>query len=103
MASSKFTKFRKLNINLIVFSPAGVRTNFGEALGLNSDNFAKLVEEHGKHYPVGRGGEPSDICSSIMFLSSDEASWITGVNLVVDGGALHSPGVNAVQLNVKLD
>lgn len=37
--------------------------------------------------PLGRPGLPDDIVNAALFLVSDEASWITGVNLVVDGGA----------------
>lgn len=36
--------------------------------------------------PLGRVGQPDDIVNAAVFLSSDEASWITGVNLVIDGG-----------------
>ncbi|MFM1950402.1 MAG: hypothetical protein RL418_89 [Actinomycetota bacterium] len=36
--------------------------------------------------PLGRVGQPSDIVNAAVFLASDEASWITGINLVVDGG-----------------
>jgi len=36
--------------------------------------------------PLGRVGQPADIVNAAVFLASDEASWITGVNLVVDGG-----------------
>ena len=36
--------------------------------------------------PLGRVGQPSDIVNAALFMASDEASWITGVNLVVDGG-----------------
>lgn len=36
--------------------------------------------------PLGRPGQPEDIVNAALFLASDEASWITGVNLVVDGG-----------------
>ncbi|GAB3616131.1 glucose 1-dehydrogenase [Okibacterium endophyticum] len=36
--------------------------------------------------PLGRVGQPEDIVNAALFLASDEASWITGVNLVVDGG-----------------
>jgi NAD(P)-dependent dehydrogenase (short-subunit alcohol dehydrogenase family) len=37
-------------------------------------------------YPMGRVGEPEDICGAIVFLASEEAAWITGVVLPVDGG-----------------
>lgn len=36
--------------------------------------------------PLGRIGEPEDVASAILYLASDEASWITGAILVVDGG-----------------
>jgi NAD(P)-dependent dehydrogenase (short-subunit alcohol dehydrogenase family) len=36
--------------------------------------------------PLGRVGQPSDIVNAAVFLASDEASWVTGINLVVDGG-----------------
>ena len=46
--------------------------------------FQRLV----KWYPLGRVGEPEDVASAAMFLASDEASWITGTVLRVDGGLL---------------
>ena len=36
--------------------------------------------------PMRRIGQPSDIVGAAVFLASDEASWITGINLVIDGG-----------------
>lgn len=42
------------------------------------DNIARI--------PLGRVGQPIDIVNAALFLASDEASWITGINLVVDGG-----------------
>ncbi|QEW01090.1 SDR family oxidoreductase [Microbacterium caowuchunii] len=36
--------------------------------------------------PLRRVGQPADVVSAAVFLASDEAAWITGVNLVVDGG-----------------
>lgn len=42
------------------------------------DNIARI--------PLGRVGQPEDVVNAALFLASDEASWITGVNLVVDGG-----------------
>jgi NAD(P)-dependent dehydrogenase (short-subunit alcohol dehydrogenase family) len=46
--------------------------------------FERLV----KWYPLGRVGEPDDVANAALFLSSDEASWITGTVLAVDGGLL---------------
>ncbi|MBZ6402269.1 MAG: SDR family oxidoreductase, partial [Kalamiella piersonii] len=39
-----------------------------------------------------RGGEPEDIASAVLFIASDEARYITGVNLPVDGGITASNG-----------
>ena len=36
--------------------------------------------------PVGRAGEPRDIANGVLFLVSDEASYITGTGLLIDGG-----------------
>jgi NAD(P)-dependent dehydrogenase (short-subunit alcohol dehydrogenase family) len=37
-------------------------------------------------YPLGRVGQPEDVAHAVLFLASDEAGWITGVTLEVDGG-----------------
>jgi NAD(P)-dependent dehydrogenase (short-subunit alcohol dehydrogenase family) len=44
------------------------------------------VEGHG--IPLGRVGEPEDIAQCALFLASDDAAWISGAEIVVDGGAL---------------
>ncbi|WP_254522733.1 SDR family NAD(P)-dependent oxidoreductase [Natrinema caseinilyticum] len=43
-------------------------------------------EEMARHYPLKRLGRPEDIANAMLFLASDEADWITGQALVVDGG-----------------
>jgi NAD(P)-dependent dehydrogenase (short-subunit alcohol dehydrogenase family) len=63
------------------------------APGLVKTDMAKVLwEKHeasiSARLPMKRLGEPEDIADAALFLCSDAASWITGVNLVVDGGAL---------------
>ena len=50
-----------------------------------------LAEDHpmctiARAIPLGRIGTPEDVARSALFLASDEASYITGANLVIDGG-----------------
>lgn len=45
------------------------------------------VAEFGTHVPLGRSGRPEDIAAAYLFLASDEAGYVTGQTLVVDGGA----------------
>lgn len=45
-----------------------------------------LVDRYKKFIPLGRMGSPDDIANAIIFLTSPKASYITGQNLVVDGG-----------------
>jgi NAD(P)-dependent dehydrogenase (short-subunit alcohol dehydrogenase family) len=46
-------------------------------------------------HPIGRLGEPEDIAGGILYLASDEASWVTGVNLLIDGGFTTGTGAAA--------
>jgi 3-oxoacyl-[acyl-carrier protein] reductase len=46
----------------------------------------KILEGMVSHTPLGRMGQPVDIANAYLFLASDEASFITGITLRVDGG-----------------
>ncbi len=46
----------------------------------------KTTEADHKQHPAGRVGRPEDIASIIVYLASDEASFVTGANFIVDGG-----------------
>jgi meso-butanediol dehydrogenase / (S,S)-butanediol dehydrogenase / diacetyl reductase len=52
------------------------------------DRDPQVFERLVKWYPLGRVGEPEDIANAAMFLASDEANWITGSVLTVDGGLM---------------
>ena len=66
-------------------APGTIRTPiWQERIDRDPVVFQRLV----KWYPLGRVGEPEDIANAAMFLASDEAGWITGTVLTVDGGLL---------------
>jgi NAD(P)-dependent dehydrogenase (short-subunit alcohol dehydrogenase family) len=48
----------------------------------------QIFERLAKWYPLGRVGEPEDVAKAALFLASDDASWITGETLTVDGGLM---------------
>jgi 3-oxoacyl-[acyl-carrier protein] reductase len=77
----------------------GIRVN-GVAPGVVDTPIAELVVHNPelaprylKTIPLGRFGHPADIASVVLFLASDDASYVTGQNIVVDGGqTLGIPG-----------
>ncbi len=68
----------RVRVNAI--APAVVKTRFAAAL-YEQDEAAAAAR-----YPLGRLGVPEDIGAAAAFLASDDAAWITGQTLVVDGG-----------------
>ena len=44
------------------------------------------LAEFGKLHPIGRVGEPDEIANGVLYLASDEAKFVTGSELVIDGG-----------------
>jgi NAD(P)-dependent dehydrogenase (short-subunit alcohol dehydrogenase family) len=75
----------------------GIRVNAVAPGTINTERVQRLPEEPGgieyleavkAAHPMGRLGEPSEVAKAILFLASDEASFITGVILPVDGGFL---------------
>ncbi len=63
-------------------NPGFVETPFTEALTSDAEMLASLIKLH----PIGRLAQPEEIANCVLFLASDESSFVTGAPLIVDGG-----------------
>jgi NAD(P)-dependent dehydrogenase (short-subunit alcohol dehydrogenase family) len=78
-------RYGAFGVRCNAIAPGTIRTPiWQERIDRDPVVFERLV----KWYPLGRVGEPDDIANAAMFLASDEAGWITGTVLRVDGGLL---------------
>jgi NAD(P)-dependent dehydrogenase (short-subunit alcohol dehydrogenase family) len=68
------------------FGRQGVRVNCVSPGGIFDNQHETFVANYEKKVPMGRMGNPDDIAPAVSFLLSDEAKYITGQNLIVDGG-----------------
>ncbi|MDX1701136.1 MAG: SDR family oxidoreductase, partial [Melioribacteraceae bacterium] len=76
----------------VTYSKRGIRFN-GVALGLVDTPLAKFLTENEismkasvSMHPLGRIGEPSDVAEAILYLASEDSSWVTGSIIPIDGG-----------------
>lgn len=76
------------NIRVNAICPGSIRTRATDrhiaSLGLDPE---ESYEDFGADSPMNRMGKPSEIASGALFLASDEASFMTGAHIVIDGGA----------------
>lgn len=75
----------KIRVNAV--APGVVKTSFADALYSADEDAAAQV------YPMKRLGSPEDVARLIAFLASDQAAWITGETVRVDGGLLSTGGI----------
>lgn len=74
-----------LGIRSNCISPAMVKTEMYEEAekGMSKES----MDEHVNQYPLGVG-HPTDVANTVIFLLSDASKWITGINIILDGGFL---------------
>jgi NAD(P)-dependent dehydrogenase (short-subunit alcohol dehydrogenase family) len=78
-------KYGRYGVRANVICPGTVQTPIWEAVRQKDPAvFDKLA----RWYPLGRVGLPEDVAKAALFLASDDAAWITGATLVVDGGLM---------------
>jgi NAD(P)-dependent dehydrogenase (short-subunit alcohol dehydrogenase family) len=80
-----------------MYSRKGIRVNsvhpgfiitplFTKLASKEPDGLDAAIKREGGKIPIGRMGEAQEIANGILFLASDEASYITGIELIIDGG-----------------
>ena len=88
MTLSAATDLMQYDIRVNCISPARIHTPFVDGYlaanypGQEKEMFEKLSQTQ----PIGRMGQPAEVAAMVMYLASDEASFITGSNFPIDGG-----------------
>jgi 3-oxoacyl-[acyl-carrier protein] reductase len=77
----------------IELAPAGITVNGVEpgnilTEGMQAERSSEFVRAMERSVPLGRLGTPRDVAHAVLFLASDEAAYITGTTLIVDGGQI---------------
>lgn len=77
-------KARKIRVNCL--SPGPIDTPIMSKMGLTEDQAHARRQAFAKLVPLGRIGRSEEIATTALFLASDDSSFVTGIDLAVDGG-----------------
>jgi NAD(P)-dependent dehydrogenase (short-subunit alcohol dehydrogenase family) len=77
-------KDRRIRVNTV--SPGPIETSALEKTGLTAEQAEQAAAQFASQVPLGRRGRPEEVAAAVVFLASDESSFITGIDLCVDGG-----------------
>ncbi|MBC5815826.1 MAG: SDR family oxidoreductase [Candidatus Eremiobacteraeota bacterium] len=89
MTRTLASEWGTFGIRCNAIAPGPIHT---EGTDKNLWSVAGVMEEVKSHIPLGRIGEPSDVAKAALWLASDEASWVSGAALPVDGAHLLAGG-----------
>ena len=67
-------------------NPGVVVTQIHKRGGMSEEAYAAFLEHSKSTHPFGRTGRPEEIASLVLYLASEDASWITGATYSIDGG-----------------
>ena len=77
-------KERQIRVNAV--SPGVVPTPGYDLLGLSDEKMQEFIASQAVNIPLGRVGTPDEIAKAVVFLASDDSSFVNGIELFVDGG-----------------
>lgn len=75
---------KQVRVNTV--NPGVIVTNIHKDAGMNEEEYAKFLERCKGTHPLGRAGTVSEVAKTITFLASNDATFITGTSILVDGG-----------------
>lgn len=85
-ARSWAAELKGRNIRVNCLSPGPVRTPIIGKMGISEAQYGEFEKQLAGLIPLGRLGRPEELANAALFLASDDSSFITGVDLCVDGG-----------------
>jgi NAD(P)-dependent dehydrogenase (short-subunit alcohol dehydrogenase family) len=92
------------NVRMNCVSPGFMRTPMttGEREGFTPEETEERMRFYGSLVPMNRAGSANDIANAILFLASDEAAYVTGQEIIVDGGwGVRGPDPWAVSTRIE--
>jgi len=75
-----------LGVRVNAVNPGVTVTNLHRRSGMGEQQYAAFLERSKTTHPLGRPGNPGEIASMILYLASDQAGWMTGETIPIDGG-----------------
>jgi NAD(P)-dependent dehydrogenase (short-subunit alcohol dehydrogenase family) len=78
-------ELREHNIRVNTVAPGAVWSGMNEGIGVDPEDMKKFAK---RHIPLKRIGDPEDIAKAVAFAASDDASYMTGSTMLVDGGLM---------------
>ena len=85
-------EYARAGIRVNAIAPGTIMTEMNEAIMRESADPDAVMAGWLAMHPIGRVGQPAEVAAAIVFLASDEASFITGESLRVDGGMVVKAG-----------
>jgi NAD(P)-dependent dehydrogenase (short-subunit alcohol dehydrogenase family) len=85
MTKDAAIEYAKKGVRVNSIHPAYIRTGMAR---YGAEVTGQTLKQLGAEFPMGRIGEPIDVAYGVLYLASEESRYVTGAELVIDGGAL---------------